>query len=56
MVDNLLIGEFSFDVGAESGGWISPDWEIRYTCAAGKMSMQGFANNVGAWGPYAYTS
>jgi hypothetical protein len=55
VISNPLTGETSIDLGTPDG-WISPDWEIQYTCSDGKLSMQGFANGVGAWGPYAYTS
>lgn len=41
VIDNPLIGEFSFDVGAESGGWVSPGGEVRYTCVAGEVEYAG---------------
>jgi hypothetical protein len=43
------------DLGVD-GDYVSPDYDIKYTCSADSLTMQGYQNGKSVWGPLAYVS
>ena len=50
-----LTGGFTQDLGPD-GGFVAQNWDVKYTCTADKLTLQGYAKGVSVWGPYVYTS
>jgi hypothetical protein len=50
-----ITGGFSFNLTPE-GGFIDEHYDIKYTCSAGSLTIEGFLNGASEFGPYVYNS
>lgn len=46
--------EFEQSLGPD-GGYVSPDYDIKYTCSADSLVVQGYQDGALVWGPMVYS-